>query len=253
MTVAGSDSGGGAGLQADLRVFSDLGVHGTSAISAITAQSTVEVAEVFPVPADFVSCQMETVLKDINVSAIKTGILLSAGVVEAVAETIKKYKIKNLVIDPVMQASTGREFLDRAGVVAMKEKLFPLAQVVTPNAHEAEALCGVKVTDIESMKIATVKIAALGPKNVIIKGGHVEGDKVADVLYTADGIEVFTKVRIKTSHTHGTGCVFSSAITAELAKGSNVLESFKLAEGYIERAIKQSGPIGKGSGPVGLL
>lgn len=253
MTIAGSDSGGGAGIQADLRVFSELGIYGTSVISAITAQSSVEVADIFPVPADFVARQMETVLDDIDVRAIKTGMLLSSGVVEAVACVIKKYEVKNFVIDPVMSASTGGALLDSDGVTALKDKLFPLALVVTPNAHEAEKLCGVKVVDVASMKIAAKKIADLGPKNVVIKGGHVDGDEVTDVLYADGNFELFTKPRIKTVHTHGTGCVFSSAMTAKLAKGAMVVEAFRSAEDYIERAIKRSGPIGKGAGPVGLL
>ncbi|VAX25837.1 Hydroxymethylpyrimidine phosphate kinase ThiD [hydrothermal vent metagenome] len=250
MTVAGSDSGGGAGIQADLKTFAAFGVYGASVVTALTAQNTCQVAGVHPSPPDFVALQIETVLSDIPVKAVKTGMLYSAEIIEAVCEALTKNRAQNLVVDPVMIAKSGDSLLKPTAVAALKTRLIPMALVATPNIPEAEALTGIKINSVDEMKLSARKIVKMGADNVVIKGGHMRGDKLTDILLADGWFTEFKRRRIDTQHTHGTGCTFSSAITAGLAKGLTVLDSVEAAERYIEEAIKNAEPLGKGHGPV---
>lgn len=250
MTVAGSDSGGGAGIQADLKTFAALGVYGTCAITALTAQNTVRVAGVHAPPADFVAAQMNAVFEDIEVHAVKTGMLYGADIVRAVARTMMDYGEGNLVVDPVMIAKSGDALLRPDAVEALKSELLPLALVITPNIPEAEALSGMKINDVDGMIRAAGKIIEMGAENVVVKGGHMTGDTLCDVLADTDGVRLFERKRIDTKHTHGTGCTFSAAITAGIAKSQSVHEAVAEAEKYIECAIDGAGPLGSGHGPV---
>lgn len=250
MTVAGSDSGGGAGIQADLKTFAALGVYGASVVTALTAQNTCTVAGVHPSPPDFVSLQIETVLDDIPVKAVKTGMLFEAGIVEAVCAALAKNRAENLVVDPVMIAKSGDSLLKPEAVEALKARLIPMALLVTPNIPEAEALAGIKINGVEEMKEAARRIVKMGASSAVIKGGHMRGGELTDLLLTDGVFTKFVRNRIDTKHTHGTGCTFSAAITAGLAKGLSVIDAVDSAERYIEEAIKHAEPLGKGHGPV---
>ena len=250
LTIAGSDSGGGAGIQADLKTFAALGVHGMSALTSITAQNTAAVTAVQDVRPDIVKAQIDAIVEDIGVDAAKTGMLHTIEIIQAVAEEIVKYRFPT-VIDPVMIAKSGAPLLRPDAIETFVKELFPLATVVTPNATEAETLSGVKVGTLESAKQAARKIAKLGPKAVVVKGGHVlSGEKAIDVLYIDDEFRTLEAKRIETKTTHGTGCSFSAAIAAELAKGKNVFEAVSVAKEFITKAIMFGLPIGRGFGPV---
>ena len=250
MTVAGSDSGGGAGIQADLKTFAALGVYGASVVTALTAQNTCKVAGVHPTPPDFVSLQIDTVFDDIAVKAVKTGMLFDAAIIEAVSESLAKNRAPNLVVDPVMIAKSGDSLLKPEAVEALKTLLIPMALLVTPNIPEAEALAGMKINGVEEMKEAARKIAEMGSANVVIKGGHMKSDMLTDLLLADGKFTEFKRDRIDTPHTHGTGCTFSAAITAGLAQGLSVIDAVGAAERYIEEAIKNAEPLGQGHGPV---
>lgn len=250
LTIAGSDSGGGAGIQADLKTFAALGVHGMSAITAITAQNTTGVVAIQEVDAKIVRAQIEAVVEDIGVDAAKTGMLYSSKIIEAVAEEVEEHGFP-VVVDPVMVAKSGAPLLKKEAVKALAEKLIPLAAVVTPNAMEAEALSGVKVESLEGAKESAKEIAKLGAAAVVVKGGHVNtGDKVYDVLYHDGKFKIYEGDRLPAKSTHGTGCVFSSAITAELAKGKTIEEAVKEARKFVADAIRFGLPLGRGVGPV---
>lgn len=250
LTIAGSDSGGGAGIQADLKTFAALGVYGMSALTAITAQNTVGVTAVHELPPDFVGAQIDAVMLDIGCQAAKTGMLANAGIVEVVARKVREHAIANLVVDPVMVAKSGDHLLRRDAVAALKELLLPLAFVVTPNVPEAEEIVGHELADEEEdYRRAAAEILALGPRYVIIKGGHRPGEAV-DLLYDGREFRQFRAPRLPGRHTHGTGCTFSAAIAALLARGLPVGEAVEGAKEYLTRAIAQSFPIGQGNGPV---
>lgn len=249
LTIAGSDSGGGAGIQADLKTFAALGVYGMSAITALTAQNTVGVQGAVEIEPDFVSAQIRSVVSDIGVDAVKTGMLANAGIIARVAGELRDLQVKNVVVDPVMVAKSGDRLLRRDAMEAMVRELFPLALVVTPNLHETSALIGTDVTDVEGMREAAVKLKAFGPRYVVVKGGHLSGNPM-DLLYDGKEFIEFSNLRHDTPHTHGTGCTFASAITAGLAKGLPVTEAVKLAKQYITGAIGEGLAIGKGHGPV---
>lgn len=249
MTIAGSDSGGGAGIQADLRVFAAFGVFGTSAITALTAQNTQEVRGVFPVDPAFIRLQIETVLDDIGADAVKTGMLGSAPVVREVAAVLRERRPPALVVDPVMVAATGARLLEPDAEEALKTELIPLADVVTPNLDETEVLVGYSVRDVETMKKAAQDLHRLGCRYVLVKGGHLEGDPV-DVLYDGTDFEYFHAERIPTRNTHGSGCTYASAIAAGLATGLTVPEAVRQAKGYLHEAIRLAPDIGRGSGPL---
>jgi hydroxymethylpyrimidine/phosphomethylpyrimidine kinase len=251
LTIAGSDSGGGAGIQADIKTFAAHGVFGATVITAVTAQNTVRVAGVHPVPPEFVALQLRAVLEDIPVKAVKTGMLFNTGIVRMVASEIKACRLFTLVVDPVMISKSGAALLHEDAVAIMISELIPLALCVTPNIPEAEKLTGLKIGGIEEMKRAAEKIAAMGAQNVVVKGGHLQnGENVTDVALLGGQFQEFTRKRIATGNTHGTGCTFSAAIAAGLARGLDIENSVKVAEMYIGRTIELSWKLGKGPGPV---
>jgi len=249
LTIAGSDSGGGAGIQADLKTFAAFGVYGTTAIVALTAQNTREVTAIHEVPPGMVRAQMEAVVSDIGVDAAKTGMLGSAVLVETVAEEVERLRIPNLVVDPVMVSKAGAPLLKPDAVEILCRKLFPLALVVTPNLSEAEILVGRKLKGLEDLRQAAREIGAMGPRNVVIKGGHGEGDPV-DLLYDGQTFIEFRGPRIETRSDHGTGCTFSAAITALLARGVEVQPAVGEAKRFVEGALRAARSIGSGRGPL---
>lgn len=249
LTIAGSDSGGGAGIQADLKTFSALGVFGMTAITAVTAQNTVGVTAVVEIPPEDVGRQIDAVATDIGVDAAKTGMLSSAPIIEVVAERIKRYRIANLVVDPVMISKAGAPLLRPEAMTTLRRLVLPLALVVTPNLHEAGALLGREIRTVEEMEAAARALADLGPKYVVVKGGHLEGAAV-DVMLGGGRVERLEARRIETPHTHGTGCVFSAAITAGLARGQDVPDAVRAAKRFITRAIETALPLGRGHGPA---
>ena len=249
LIIAGSDSGGGAGIQADLKTVSALGAFGMTAITALTAQNTTGVYGVIEIDPKFVVSQIEACLSDIGCDAVKTGMLSNTAIIEAVAATISNQPLKPLVVDPVMIAKSGAPLLNPDAVEALKTKLLPQATVVTPNLHEATALTRLEIETLGQMKEAARAIFDLGPANVVIKGGHLEG-VAADVLYDGREFTEFRRERIDTRNTHGTGCIFASAIAANLAHKRTVRESVKAAKDFITDAIESSLAIGKGYGPA---
>lgn len=249
LTIAGSDSGGGAGVQADLKTFAALGVYGTSAITAITAQNTVGVTVAQPLPADLVAAQIEAVASDISLHATKTGMLGNAAIVEAVVASIDALELPLVVVDPVMVAKSGDRLVDEDGVRVICSELLPRALVVTPNIPEAEALSGVAIHTLDDVREAARRIHGMGP-SVIVKGGHATGDDLVDLLFH-DGIFVpFHTQRIQTRNTHGTGCTFASAVAAYLALGHELPEATGRAQAYVAGAIRHGLAIGRGHGPV---
>jgi hydroxymethylpyrimidine/phosphomethylpyrimidine kinase len=249
MTIAGSDSGGGAGIQADLKTFAALGVYGTSTLTAITAQNTIGVIAVHEIPTDIIAAQIEAVITDIGADAVKTGMLSSSAIVEVVARELKRHRVEALVIDPVMVAKSGDPLLQKEAVEALRAKLVPLGAVVTPNIPEAEVLTGMKISSQDGMRRAAEKIIDMGARGVVVKGGHLEGP-ATDLFYDGSRFQEFTAPRINTSNTHGTGCTFASAIAAGLARGMSVIDSVAQAKEYVTEAIRRSFPIGQGHGPL---
>jgi hydroxymethylpyrimidine/phosphomethylpyrimidine kinase len=249
LTIAGSDSGAGAGIQADLKTFAALGVYGTSAITAVTAQNTVGVTVAQPLPADLVTAQIEAVAADIALQATKIGMLGTAAIVEAVVAAIDELELPLVVVDPVMIAKSGDRLVDDDGVRALREELLPRALVVTPNLPEAEALSGMPIVTGEDAREASRRIHAMGP-SVVIKGGHAPGDDLVDLLYHDGAFIPFHTSRIPTRNTHGTGCTFASAIAAFLALGHGLPEATSRAQAYVAGAIRHGLAIGKGHGPL---
>ena len=257
LTIAGSDSGGGAGIQADLKTFSALGCYGMSVITAITAQNTREVTAVHAVPVDVVVAQMDAVLSDIGVDAVKIGMLLSAEIAAAVGETLTRRQAGPIVLDPVMVAKGGDRLLAEAAVESLRRHVFPIADLVTPNLPEAEALLSRAIEGRDAMEKAAIDLLGLGPKAVLLKGGHLESDHSADVLvYEDEGAHLmrrwFDYPRIDTGNTHGTGCTLSSAVAAYLARGMRLEPAVERARLYIQKAIEAGAgyTLGKGHGPV---
>jgi hydroxymethylpyrimidine/phosphomethylpyrimidine kinase len=254
LTIAGSDSGGGAGIQADLKTFAARGVYGMSVLTAITAQNTVGVQGVFELPPEFVALQIDSVVNDIGVDAVKTGMIANSEIIAVVAAKIREHNLLYVVVDPVMVAKGGDLLLKTEAIQALREQLIPLAEVVTPNAHEAEALTGIQVASLADMQQAAEAIHKLGAANVVVKGGHVEafaGESV-DVLFDGTDFTLLRAERIDSVNTHGTGCTFASAIAAELAKGSSVREASETAKRYVTDAIRGAADwkLGKGHGPL---
>lgn len=251
LTIAGSDSGGGAGIQADLKTFAAFGVYGMSAITAVTAQNTQAVTAVQEIDFDVIAAQIDAVVSDIRIDVVKTGMLLSAGIVELVAEKVKQHNFTKLVVDPVMVAASGARLLEEDSVESIRTKLLPLATVVTPNLPEAEVLAGIEVMDRAAMEEAARRIQALGPKYVVVKGGHFEDSESADdLLFDGENFEVFSAARIKTTSNHGTGCTFASAIASGLAQGQEIQRAVADAKIYVTEAIASAFPIGHGHGPL---
>ncbi|PWA13333.1 bifunctional hydroxymethylpyrimidine kinase/phosphomethylpyrimidine kinase [Pueribacillus theae] len=252
LTIAGSDSGGGAGIQADLKTFQELDVYGMSVITAITAQNTLGVHAVYPQTVESVVAQLKAVAEDLKPEAVKTGMLFSKEIIQAVAEQIENYQLKNLVIDPVMIAKGGGQLLKDDAIDALCEYLLPKATLITPNLPEAMRIADMKkVETITDMKKAAKRIYHLGVKHVLIKGGHLSSDqKAIDLLYDGSTYYSVSSDRIDTKHTHGTGCTYSAAITAELAKGNELYKAVNKAKHFITCAIRHSLAIGNGIGPT---
>src|SRR5262245_1323788 len=250
LTIAGSDSGAGAGIQADLKTFAAHRVYGTCAITAVTAQNTLGVTMVEALPADLVTAQIEAVASDIGVDAVKTGMLATAAIVESVAAAIRDLELPFLVVDPVMVAKSGDRLVDEEAVETIKVELLPQAFLVTPNIPEAEALSGVTIRSDDDRRKAARRIAAFGPNHVVIKGGHLATDDIVDLLYTHGEVVEFRHARIPGRHTHGTGCTFASSIAATLALGGSLLEAIPRAQNYVAGAIRAAFDLGKGHGPM---
>lgn len=252
MTIAGSDSGGGAGIQADLRTFAFHCVHGTSAITCITAQNTLGVTRVDALSATAVVAQIKAVVEDIGVQAVKTGMLLNQEIITAVAQQIEVLKIENVVIDPVMVSRTGAQLIDDAAVATLRETLIPIATIVTPNRYEAQILTGKEIHTLDQMKAAAEDIYRIGAKAVLVKGGGMTGDlRGVDVWFDGNQLETLTTTLVDTNNTHGTGCTLAAAIAANLALSHDLLTSVQRAKEYVTTALKYSLNIGKGQGPVG--
>jgi hydroxymethylpyrimidine/phosphomethylpyrimidine kinase len=250
LTVAGSDSGGGAGIQADLKVFMVLGCHGMSALTALTAQNTVEVSGIHPVPPEFVVAQIDAVATDIGVDAAKTGMLATADIAEAVAGALRAHGITRLVVDPVFVSKSRDRLLATEAVAAMRDRILPLAAVITPNLYEAGGLLDGEVESLEDMKEAARALHELGPRSVLVKGGHLGGDRAVDVFYDGAELVAIDGERFDTDDTHGTGCALSAAIAARLAHGDELLDAVRFAKVFVAGAIKRGLRIGKGYGPV---
>lgn len=254
LTIAGSDSGGGAGIQADLKTFMAFGVFGMSAVTALTAQNTVGVQGIFEVSPEFVTAQIKSIMTDMGTDAAKTGMLSNAGIVQAVAESVKAFGIPNLVVDPVMIAKSGDSLLAEDAREAVRELLVPLATVITPNLFEAEALLKRKISSLEDMKEAAGELRELGCRWVVVKGGHRQIDsRSIDVVYGGDEFILLQSPRFDTRNTHGTGCTFASAVAAGLAKGLPPVSAIQKAKDYISEAIRTGFSLGSGHGPTNHL
>ena len=251
LTIAGSDSGGGAGIQADLKTFTAHRVYGMSIITSVTAQDTVRVHRFLNLPRALIQEQIDAVLGDIGADAVKTGMLATKGIVEVVARCLRRWQVKHLVVDPVMASKSGDALLDAPARKAMIEVLFPLAELITPNIPEAGKLVGRELTARTHLEAAGQALLAMGPRAVLIKGGHSDNPKVVtDLLFVGSKIIRLTSPRIRTKHTHGTGCTLSAAITANLAKGYDMRRACRRAKAYLSGAIRKSLPIGHGYGPL---
>ncbi len=253
LTIAGSDSGGGAGIQADLKTFQERNVFGTSAITAITAQNTIGVFDIHQIPLETIKSQLKAINDDFEIKAFKVGMLGTSEVIKCVASCIKKYNFGYFVLDPVMIAKGGQALLEQNAIQSLKEDLIPLTNIITPNLPEAQALAGIEIIDKNSAKIAAKKLQNLGAKVVVIKGGHTSNSTseiCEDWVFSKDEEFTLTSPRFDTTHTHGTGCTFSACITAELAKGKSIKESIFLAKDFISQAISNPINIGHGHGPV---
>jgi hydroxymethylpyrimidine/phosphomethylpyrimidine kinase len=250
LTIAGSDSGGGAGIQADLKTFAALGVYGTSAITAVTAQNTLTVARIQEISPDVVAAQIDAVLSDLGTDSAKTGMLWSEAIIEAVAGAVSRHRIQNLVVDPVTISKSGARLLQEHGLTALRSRLLPLAEIVTPNLPEAEALAGMTIQDAEGMREAARRIHDQGARRVIIKGGHVEGPNAVDLYYDGVDFQELKEERIKTRSTHGTGCTFSAAIAAYLAHGLPPLDAVARAKEFVTAALRSAPDLGRGVGPL---
>jgi hydroxymethylpyrimidine/phosphomethylpyrimidine kinase len=249
LTIAGSDSGGGAGIQADLKTFSAFRVFGMSVITAVTAQNSLGVQGVESLPPAFVAQQLRSVLSDFGADAAKCGMLATAPIIEAVAATLAEHPIEKLVVDPVMVAKSGDALLRPDAVRSLIERILPLALVVTPNLPEAEALAGIPVSDRKEMEEAARRIHALGPRYVLVKGGHLKGDAV-DLLWNGRELRAFSAPRVDSPNTHGTGCTFSAAIAAGLARGQAIPDAIREAKAYVTKAIAEGFQGGRGVGQL---
>jgi len=250
LTIAGSDSSAGAGVQADLKTFAAFGLYGVSAITAITAQSTRGVEAVAPLAADLVTAQIEAVAGDFTIAATKIGMLATAAIVEAVAAAIEELELSLVVVDPVLVSTSGERLLDDDGLEAVRKLLLPLARVVTPNVAEAEALSGMRITSADTLSEAARRIHKLGARGVVITGGHGSGGTVEDVVFDGNRFETHRVTRVDSRHTHGTGCTFASAVAAGLARGLALPEAAARAQQYVAGAIAHAPGLGHGRGPL---
>jgi hydroxymethylpyrimidine/phosphomethylpyrimidine kinase len=250
LTIAGSDSGGGAGIQADLKTFAALGVHGASAITAITAQNTLGVTDIMEVPTALISAQIEAIMLDIGAAAAKTGMLSSVQIIEVVSDSVVRHNIRNLVVDPVMVAKGGARLLRDDAVDALRRLMLPLAAVVTPNLPEAEVLLGRSIRTLDERRQAARDLVGLGARAAVVKGGHSDEQLAIDHYFDGAELVELHSPRFATANTHGSGCVFSAAIAAELAKGKDSLAAVHQAKEFITGAIERSLEVGRGIGPV---
>ena len=249
MTIAGSDSGAGAGIQADLKAIAAMGAYGTTAITSVTVQNTLGVRKAYNLPAEIVEAQIDAIMEDISAHAAKTGMLATKEIILLVSKKIREYKIHKLVVDPVMVATSGDILLESNAIQTLIHELIPLAEVVTPNVKEAEVLSGFTIHTIQDMEAAAKKIAEMGPKYVIVTGGHREGD-ATDILYDGKEIFYFPGEKVNTSNTHGTGCTYSAALAACIAQEMAMVDAVSRIKKYITEGLINSLDIGKGSGPV---
>lgn len=247
LTIAGSDSSGGAGIQADLKTFSALGVYGMSALAALTSQNTMGVNGIIELDPDFVSLQIRSVFSDIGVDAVKTGMLCNSAIISKVSTDMRELSVDKLVVDPVMVAKSGERLLKEDAVESLVHQLFPIALVITPNLDEAEALTGMRVDSAEDMRRAAVKLRKFGPRYVVLKGGHLKGDPV-DLLYDGRNFREYSGPRFKTTHSHGTGCTFASAIAAFIARGLSVEDAVAGAKTFTTGAIEAGLALGRDRG-----
>lgn len=250
LVVAASDSSGGAGIQADIKTVMALGGYAATAVTALTAQNTTGIFGIVPVAPDFVRSQIEVVLDDIGADCVKTGMLHDAGIVAAVADALAKVPDLPLVVDPVMVSTSGAMLLDPAGVEALKRRLIPRARVLTPNLPEAEALLDRRIGGAEDMPAAARALTALGTRAVVLKGGHVPGERVRDLAVDGDESYAFESPRLATRHTHGTGCSFASAVATSLAQGMTLRAAVERAHDFVQRAIRAAPGLGRGHGPL---
>ena len=253
LIIAGSDSSGGAGVQADIKTVTALGSYAMTAITAVTAQNTRGVKKIIPIPTKNVQKQITMILDDIEADAVKIGMLHNASIIKCVYSILKKYKLKNIVIDPVMVAKSGTKLISNNSIKYLKKLLLPLSNLVTPNIPEAEVLTGYSISDKEDMIKAAKKILNMGPKNVLLKGGHLKSKMICDILATKKEIKVFSKRKIKTKNTHGTGCTLSSALATCLSQKKNIFKSCKISLNYVNKAITYAPGYGKGYGPLNHL
>jgi hydroxymethylpyrimidine/phosphomethylpyrimidine kinase len=249
LTIAGSDSGGGAGIQADLKTFSAFRVFGMSVLTAVTAQNSVGVQGVENLPPAFVAQQLRSVLDDFGTDAAKCGMLSTAGIIDAIADVLADHRIEKLVVDPVMVAKSGDPLLQADARTALADRILPLALVVTPNLPEAEVLAGMRVVEPEDMEEAARRIHLMGPRYVLVKGGHLKGD-ATDLLWNGREFTRFTAARVDSANTHGTGCTFSAAIAAGLARGQALGDAIRSAKAYVTRAIREGFQAGRGVGQL---
>jgi hydroxymethylpyrimidine/phosphomethylpyrimidine kinase len=250
LTIAGSDSGGGAGIQADLKTFAALGVYGMSAVTAVTVQNTKGVSGYEELSPQTVADQIRAVVSDIGVDAAKTGMLASAAIVEAVADAVAETRVPNLVVDPVFMSKHGHPLLADDAVEALRQRILPLAVLVTPNLPEASGLAGFRVDSAASMKEAAEAIRSFGPEAVLVKGGHLSGERSDDLFFDGTRLLWVEAERIDTPNTHGTGCVLSSAIAAHLARGDDLLDAVRMGKAFVTEAIRHALDIGQGIGPI---
>jgi hydroxymethylpyrimidine/phosphomethylpyrimidine kinase len=250
MTIAGSDSGGGAGIQADLKTFQAFNVFGVCAVTSITSQNTMGVRSIQDIESEIVADQIDMIMEDMGCGAAKTGMVSSSEIIRVIADRVRKHHIDKLVVDPVMISESGARLLKQDAEKELIGRLLPLAFLVTPNAEEAGIMAGMKVDSLDDAREAASRIAGMGARNVLLKGGHLKGRWATDILLGGGEFSLFESERIESGNTHGTGCTLSSAITASLAGGRGLYLSVKIAKDYIGRAIKDAPGIGKGHGPL---
>lgn len=251
LTIAGSDSGGGAGIQADLKTFAALGVHGMSAITAVTAQNSRAVAGIFDVPPEFIARQIDVVIEDFGADAVKTGMVSRSATIQCVADRLQAYRLEKYVLDPVMVAASGSRLLPPEAGRDLRSLLFPLALIVTPNLHEAGLLAEMEISDRRTMMEAARRIHRLGCRYVLVKGGHLAEESAVDILFDGAQFDIWSAPRVPTENVHGTGCTLSAAITAGLACGRDIRAAIGQAKDYVTQALKRSYRLGAGPGPLG--
>ena len=253
LIIAGSDSSGGAGIQADIKTVTALGSYAMTAITAVTAQNTMGVKQITPIPAKNVKKQIIMVLDDIGVDGVKIGMLHNSSIIKCVYNILKKYKFKNIVIDPVMIAKGGQKLINSSSIKYLTKLLLPLSNLITPNIPEAEVLTGYTISNKKDMIKAAKKILNMGSQNVLLKGGHLKNKMIFDILATKKGIKIFPKRKIRSKNTHGTGCTLSSALATCLSQNKDVMESCKISLKYVSRAIATAPGYGSGYGPLNHL